>query len=160
MTVVHTSFEDFIYIILGLVWMIYSFYSAKKKQKAKKDSTSTKEDKPFLESIINEMGISTEQPEPIINPVVETDYANEVIEEPYSSEKENNLFSYDDEYETTSYSPPNNETTTKSVTSSPSVPYTEKSSNKHYAINKKSSQKRIDLRRAIIYSVILKKVYF
>jgi hypothetical protein len=159
MTTIYASFEDAIYIILGLVWVIYSFYNAKKKQKAKNNPSSTN-DKSFLESLINKMGGATENQEPSANSSNKTNYVDNVVEEEDYAEQEEAIFSYDDIYEKSNYSPPY-----EVVENEPAVITSTTSSKKNLTKpapipKKKNSKKRIDLRKAVIYSEILKKVYF
>ncbi len=160
MTTVHASFEDIIYIVLGLVWVIYSFYNAKKKQKAKASSSSTNNNKPFLESIINEMGISTEQPEATNDSINDLNHVDNIVEEEDYAEEEEPLFSYDDAYEKSNYSPPYEAVEDKPVAITNTVSSNNNFTDKKYVLKKKHAKKRIDLRKAVIYSEILKKVYF
>ncbi len=160
--VVHASFEDFIYIILGLAWVIYSAYNAKKKQKAKNNPAPASQNKSFLESVISEIGFPEEKPEPIPSSLSNDAYSNEddIDPEINPSTESAEIFSYDDEYEESNFNSSNdiieNEQVIKSnkITSNYIIP--KKDSN----LNKKTTKKRIDLRKAVIYSEILKKVYF
>ena len=160
--VVHASFEDFIYIILGLAWVIYSAYNAKKKQKAKNNPTPSSQNKSFLESVISEIGFPEEKPEPIPRSLSNDAYYNEddIDPEINPSIESTEIFSYDDESEESNFNSSNdiieNEQVIKSnkITSDYVIP--KKDSN----VNKKNTKKRIDLRKAVIYSEILKKVYF
>ncbi len=160
--VVYASFEDFIYIILGLAWVIYSAYNAKKKQKAKNNPAPSSQNKSFLESVISEIGFPEEKPEPITSSLSNDAYYNEEDIDPEinPSTESAEIFSYDDEYEEGNFNSSNdiieNEQVIKSnkIISNYIIP--KKDSN----LNKKTTKKRIDLRKAVIYSEILKKVYF
>ena len=165
--VVLASFEDFLYIILGLAWVIYSAYNAKKKQKAKNNPASAGKNKSFLDSIISEIGLPTEQPKPVDAKLEQDDEYHFDEDEPeiMPTHESQKLFSYDDEYEESNYTPPFNVVETETVVVSTKVGSTNVEIAKElkedvYTIKKKKSRKRIDLRRAVIYSVILKKVHF
>jgi len=167
MVVFTASFEDFIYIILGLVWVIYSAYNAKKKQNAKKNPAPARKNKSFLDSIISEFGLPSEQSQPI-NPKpkhVDENVIYDIEPEISANNEIQELYSYDDEYEESNYTPPYDVIETETVVSSNNIDSTivelvEKKKNKAYSIKKKVNRKRIDLRRAVIYSEILKKVHF
>jgi hypothetical protein len=165
--VVQASFEDFIYIALGLVWVIYSAYSAKKKQKAKNNPTSASKNKSFLETIIGEMGLPSAQTESDNRGQEEDDeYKFDVDESKITPSVEpQELYSYDDEYEESNYVDPYNVIETKTVVDTNNVDANivkipKELVDNDYTIKKKKSIRRIDLRRAVIYSVILKKVDF
>jgi len=165
--VVFASFEDFIYIVLGLVWVIYSAYSAKKKKEAKKNPVSASKNKSFLDSIISEMGLPSEKSESTNRESEHIDeYALDNIEPEISPVVEpQELYSYDDEYEESNYIPPYNVIETEPVIESSNadtvkVDVTKDFNENVYTIKKKDIRKRIDLRKAVIYSEILRKVHF
>jgi len=164
--VVYASFEDFIYIILGIAWVIYSAYNAKKKKNAKKNPASADKSKSFLDSIINELGIPTEQPEPVKSKLEQNDeYQFGDTESKIISDTEpQELFSYDDEYGKSNYIPPFDVTETETVVTSDDADTTiveiEEEFKKNVHTIEKKKIKRIDLRKAVIYSAILKKVHF
>tara|TARA_B100002003_G_C14119937_1_gene538626 strand:+ start:951 stop:1424 length:474 start_codon:yes stop_codon:yes gene_type:complete len=156
--IVQSSFEDFLYIILGLVWIIFSFYKAKKKKKEKEAPSQSGEKKSLVESLLNEMGLQDEEEEPhYVEPYQDTKKIepepNQVIDE-----KPEEVFSYDDYYEESNYNSKDDVIERKPV-----LPI--KNIDKAYKISEKSSStrkvgKNINLRKAVIYSEILKKVYF
>ncbi len=152
------SFEDFLYIIIGLLWIVFSFYNAKKKKNKKNEPAPKSEKKSILESLINEIGIQDNQPEPSLYKPSES--VDHIEDEPASElvEESEPVFSYDDYYEESNYNSPNDV-----IEKKPLLPIN-KIEDKNYRIKKasynKSSRKNIDLRKAVIYSEILKKVYF
>lgn len=164
--IVQASFEDFLYIALGLVWVIYSAYSAKKKKEAKNNPASVKKSKSFIETVISEMGYTAEQTAPVTESTPDnTSYIDDDFEEevaPY--EEPEKIFSYDDEYEESNYNPASNviETPLVDIDDEPIVEVSSNICPKEdaYIIKSKSRKKIIDLRKAVIYSVILKKVNF
>ena len=152
------SFEDFLYIIIGLLWVVYSFYNAKKKKDKKNAPAQTSGKKSILESLINELGIQDKQPEPSL--YQPSDDINHIEPEPVHVETEepSEVFSYDDYYEESNYN-----TIDNVIEKKPPLPMAK--IDEAYSLNKKSSSKKgvrnkIDLRKAVIYSEILKKVYF
>ena len=84
------SFEDIIYIIIGLLWVAFSFYNAKKKKNAKKVPTPANKQKSMLESLLNEIRDEDQKNDPsLYEPAQEIDQHEE---EPMHIEKE--IFSY------------------------------------------------------------------
>jgi len=165
--VVYASSEDFIYIILGIAWVVYSAYNAKKKKEAKKNPASANKNKSFLDSIISEMGLPSEKSEQTNKESEQIDeYAIDNIEPEITPIVEPQvLYSYDDEYEESNYTPPYNIIKTEPVIESSNADTVKidiaKNLNENiYTSKKKDNMKKIDLRRAVIYSAILKKVYF
>ncbi len=59
--IAHASFEDFLYIIAGIIWIAFSYYNAKKKKQAKKAAPPTSKKKSMLESLFDEIGQKGEQ---------------------------------------------------------------------------------------------------
>lgn len=160
--VIYASYEDYLYIIVGIVWIIFSYYNAQKKKKAKEANKPVENQKPsFLENLIDELGINTEE----TTPAYSDQYYEEddLIEKPSRSttptEKTQNdsakVFSYDDYYEESNYP----QQTDVNVNKRSQIDY-----NKTTTITetKKPTKrvKKVDLRKAIIYSEILKKKYF
>ena len=152
----HASFEDILYVIIGLLWVVFSVYNAKKKKDKKNAPAPKSEKKSILVSLMNEIGIKNEQPEPsYYQPSNDVDFPEpETV--PVQPEEQSEVFSYDDYYEESNYNPIDNV-----IEKKPMKPVKE---DKAYAINKKSSYRgvknKIDLRKAVIYSEILKRVYF
>ena len=151
------SFEDILYVIIGLLWVIFSVYNAKKKKEQKNAQAPKSEKKSILESLIDEIGIKNDQPEPSY--YQPSDDIDHIEPEPVSvpHEESSEAFSYDDYYEESNYNPIDNV-----IENKPPSPIAK--IDEVYAIKKKSSKKgvknKIDLRKAVIYSEILKKVYF
>ncbi len=152
------SFEDFLYIIVGILWIIFSFYNAKKKR-AKKNAPSQKsEKKSILDTLIDEIGLKDEQAEPsIYESDTNIDHIESEPDQPLPKET-HEVFSYDDYYEESNYN-----STVDVIEEKPSV-VKKVIEDDNYRIKKssviKKTRKNIDLKKAIIYSEILKKVYF
>lgn len=150
--VVSASFEDYLYILAGVVWLIFSFYKGKNKKKATSGSSSDNGKKSFLESFIEEIE-QQKVPDPIVYAPVE-ESLTDTDPMPVAEER---LFSYDDAVELS------NEYETSVVYKETEVKKEEKSSavlsevikNQKYKI-----QKRFDLRKAVIYSEIINPRYF
>lgn len=160
--IVYSSFEDFLYIIIGLVWIIFSFYKAKKKKQERESPTQTEENDSLVESILNEMGLQDEKEEhPFVEPShssidVEPEIEPEVSSSTYEENSE--VFSYDDIYEESNYNSIDDVIERKPVVPIGKI-------DEAYKISGSSSSnmkitKNFNLSKAIIYSEILKKVYF
>ncbi len=157
----YASFEDFLYIIIGLVWVIFSFYNAKRKKKAKEGKPTESQKNPILDSILSEFGIDTEEDNNYEKPLQENEQISALKDnsipqgESFSPEPEA-IFSYDDIYEESNYIPPTNVIDKKQTTAFESTSTITGSKN----LNLKKKVRKIDLRKAIIYSEILKKQHF
>ena len=170
--VAYASVEDFLYILIGIAWVIFSFYKAQKKKKApaKKQpqptkTQETKESPSFLDSLLDELGVEmeTEQKKNDEEPYIPYNYDEDLIEKTYVTEvqeeniqkKQSEVFSYDDIYEESNYTEVtdvNDKKKSAFETNTTSIFEDKKTSLK--------KQKKIDLRKAIIYSEILKRQYF
>jgi len=150
--VVKGSFEDFIYILAGLVWVAFSIYKGSQKQKKNKTTTNEEsKSKSTIEDIIgNILGVKEEevvyQEEERLDSENEAEKAETQVES-YPSE----VVSYDDKYEE------DNLLKEKTV-------YVQKDSivrvNKRPKESKpirKRKKPRFDVRKAIIYSEILNR---
>ncbi len=139
------SFEDFLYILVGLIWLAFSVYKGVKK---KKPQPSSKEEsskrKSALETMMEQFMV--EEPETIVyetpspDPVPQTD----------TDEK---IFSYDDIYEES------NQLETSAVYDRRPEPE-KKVVTKPESTRKKKKIRRFDVRKAVIYSEILNRRYF
>ncbi len=160
--IVKTSFEDFFYVALGLLWVVYSFYNAKKKKEAKNKTKSKYKNKSFFETIISELVPNELQPEPAIrkSTKVENIIEDNVKPDINTNGESVSLFSYNDEYEERNKEQSLNVTETEPVTII-SKRLSDKSNKKiEHSIKKNITRKRINLKQAVIYSEILKRVYF
>ena len=148
------SFEDIIYIIVGLLWVAFSFYNAKKKKNAKKGPVPTNKQKSMLESVLSEMGYEDNKNDSALSePVQEVYHEDEPIPEAAAK-----IFSYNDYYEES-----NSESTIDVITQELNTPIRAVDDNlTKIKINStiKKTKNKIDLRKAVIYSEILKRVYF
>lgn len=142
------SFEDYFYILAGLVWVAFSIYKSVQKKKAKGNPNEKVKKKSVLETLMDEFLEKGEQkvPEPI---VLEADPEELNLEE----ETEEKTFSYDDIYEKSNYNEvlgvyeKKSETKAKLKTNLKTLPKSRKTS-------------RFNLRKAVIYSEILNRPHF
>lgn len=157
--VMYASYEDYLYILLGIVWVIFSYYKAQSKKKAKESQNSNKESKPsFLETLINEMGLKAEEEPVYADPVYGDDIPIEKSQTSSINEDDNitsKVFSYDDYYEESNYSPTSDVNDKKPTIKDVKVTTTISRNN-----TSKNMVRKVDLKKAIIYSEILKKRYF
>jgi hypothetical protein len=159
------SVEDFIYILIGIIWIAFSIYKGfKSSQKKKTEPThydETYEEEPesssgdqakksvfdsFLEEIMSEK-------EPAPKPV-EVEKKAEKTPTRYEDLAEKEPFSYDDFYEERNYIEPSDVYDDKGTATRPTK-QTELVT--HLQRRRKP---RIDLRKAVIYSEILNRRYF
>jgi len=160
--VVYASVEDFLYILVGIAWVAFSYYNAQKKKRAKESKNPSEKRKPsFLETLIDEAGFKTEEETPVYaDPYLEND---SVIEEnngnSFQDESEENysqeVFSYDDYYEESNYQARSDVKDKKQSLKNDVVTTTISDKNKS-----KNKVRKVDLRKAVIYSEILEKKYF
>lgn len=152
------SFENILYVIIGLLWVAFSFYNAKKKKDKKNALVPKSEKKSIIESLINEIGLQDQQSEPVYDQPSDDIDQQEPEPVQIQAEEPTEIFSYDDDYEESNFNPAEHV-----IGKKPTAPIIKKE--EVSTINKKSSsikgvKNKIDLRKAVIYSEILKKVYF
>ena len=142
------SYEDIIYIVIGILWIAYSIYKgtqkAKNKGKAAEPVESTKPKKSvfesFLDDIIIEEGQDPYAPQPdIIEP--------EVIEK-----EEDKVFSYDDYYEEGNHRE-------RGAKKDKRIEPTIKFERDKKLDPSKRKKPRFNLRKAVVYSEILNRRY-
>lgn len=156
----YASFEDYLYIIAGIIWIAFSFYNAKKKKQAKKTSAPKNKQKSLLESLFDEIGVKDDPKDSIYSEPIQDTYENEPgIEsenEPVMVDEPEKVFSYDDLYEEGNYNPVSDVIERKSSTTLREISATD------YKIRSsvKKKRKKINLRKAVIYSEILNKPKF
>jgi hypothetical protein len=159
--VVYASVEDFLYILAGILWVAFSFYNSKRKKDAKKGKQKEKSSSPLIDSLLEELGMETEkQPEKVSTSHTESgdlilQTKSEPIQEVNPSIEPQNIFSYDD------YFDKSNDTPMADVIEK----YGSTDDQDQGLILKeldpfKKTSKKIDLRKAVIYSEILRKQYF
>ena len=147
------SFEDYIYILVGIVWIAYSIYKGTQKSKSKQNKQNETEPvekkKSVFETFLDKI-IVEEKPLPY--DVAENEEV--IFDDVEIADKPDKVFSYDDYYEESNFQSDSNvfenkvETETKikqEIGKSPSV---------------KRKNPRIDLRKAVVYSEILNRRYF
>lgn len=149
------SFEDFIYIIIGLVWIVFSIYKGAQKNKARKKTTTPSDPESkkttsifdsFLENIMKDEEATTFEPVEL-----QPNKDEEVEIKKVESEK---IFSYDDLVEESNYLSKTDVYEEKAVTTS--------TLNQELRTHLKQAKTkpRFDLRKAIIYSEILNRPDF
>ncbi len=146
------SFQDFFYILIGIIWIAFSIYQGQKKRKQKSSTPhSTEKKKSFFETLLDEVTEKNQQYEEISDS--ESKPEPEFIE-PLDNTFEEKKFSYDDYYEERNYKEAEdvlikNEPLTKSAFDNPLKPSC-----------KRTRKLRFDLKKAVIYSEIIKPKYF
>jgi hypothetical protein len=72
--------EELLPLIIGILWLVYTFYTRGKKKKAPGDAPPKAKEKPsFLEQLLSAEGLQVSSPEPVD---YEEDFAYELEEEP------------------------------------------------------------------------------
>lgn len=151
------SFEDFIYIIIGLVWIAFSIYKGAQKNKAqKKTNTPSDSDSKestsifdsFLENLMKDEDATTFEP-------VELQQKKDEKVDIIKPENEK-IFSYDDLVEESNY------LYETDVYEEQAVKTTTPTLNQELRTHLKQTKTkpRFDLRKAIIYSEILNRREF
>jgi len=76
--------EELLPLIIGVLWLLYTFYSKSQKKKARERSASpgnkTNEKPSFLEQLLANKGIQLESPEPL-------EYEEDIIDEPFETQE-------------------------------------------------------------------------
>ena len=163
--VVYASVEDFLYILAGIFWVVFSFYNSKRKKNAKivKQNDKPKEESShsLINSLMEEMGLETvKQPEQVSEPHLETEgiiikSESEPIQDVNSTVEPQNIFSFDDSYEESNDIP-----MADVIEKYGQIGDQEQDSILNDSITYEKRSKKFDLRKAIIYSEILRKQYF
>lgn len=142
------SFEDYFYILVGLIWVAFSIYKGMQKKKSKQATGDQVKKKSVLETLMDEFLEKEQQiqPEPII-------YEAPIDDELNKEKAGDEPFSYDDIYEKSNYNEADELYTKKPV---------DKSKLKANLNLPRKTRKRtqFDLRKAVIYSEILNRRYF
>lgn len=144
------SFEDFLYIIIGLVWIGFSIYKAQQKKKAATQrGGNVKKEKSFFDNLmsefINEEPSNLYQTPPNEAPPVKNTERRET--------RADKIFSYDDMYEES------NDMSEISVFEKKPAKQAEFAEEIKAKQRVKKRKPRIDLRKAVIYSEILNRKY-
>ena len=146
--IVKGSYEDIIYIVIGILWIAYSIYKGTQKAKSKgKTAEPVESEEPkksvfesFLDDIIVEEGQDPYAPQP------------DVIEEQVVEKKKEKVFSYDDYYEEGKY---RERVADKDIKIEPTIKF-ERDKKLDPSKRKKP---RFNLRKAVVYSEILNRRY-
>ena len=144
------SFEDFIYILIGIIWIAFSIYQGKKKRQKSTQPTSEKK-KSFFDTLLEEVAKENQQAEQTLDIQLESDPEPP---KPVVNTIDDYKFSYDDYYEESNYE----EADEVNMHEGPldKSPITQKLT----SFSGKKRKIRFDLRKAVIYSEILKPRYF
>ncbi len=148
------SFEDYLYILIGVVWVAVSIYKGAQKRKKAASAPSSSEPeqkKSFIDAFLEEF---EEKQTPIYEEPKPDDF-EELSTRPIQAEAENidenYVFSYDDQYEESNVNEYDDvykkEPETIIRTQELSKPV------------KRRKKRRLDLRRAVIYSELLRRPY-
>lgn len=149
------SFEDIIYIVIGIVWIAYSIYKGTQKAKSKKtkpvdEGVPEKKTKSVFESFFDDILVENKQ-----QPYAEEAEEFPVKEEPLIvQDTSEEVFSYDDYYEES-----NQQNRIDVYEDKVETQADLKREIQVKPINKKKKP-RIDLRKAVVYSEILNRRYF
>lgn len=148
------SFEDYIYILVGVVWIAYSIYKGSQKNKSKQAKKHTTGDnapkKSIFQSFIDEVLVE-EKPVPL-TPASEDQIQEEIVFE--VPEKKETIYSYDDIYEESNFKEDTD------VFEDKAEVQIVKNQKSNILSSIKQKKPRIDLRKAVVYSEILNKRYF
>ena len=153
--IVKGSFEDIIYIVIGVAWIAYSIYKGTKKSKegaAKRKSNSKPQEKKksVFETFFDKILV---EEKPVPYEPVDDDVE---IDDGGVSEKtvEKKVFSYDDYYEES------NLQRVDSINEKSAASQSQRKRDLKDTPSKKRKKPRIDLRKAVVYSEILNRRYF
>jgi len=151
------SFEDWIYVLAGLVWVAFSIYKGSQKQKKSKAGGSEDvKKKSTIEELLGEFLNVKEEARVYSQPEDEMVTENLVFDETTTEDKQSvtskqKVFSYDDEFEEGNFSEENRVY----------IPETKDKDKVAVEKNRKSYRRkrkpRFNVRKAIIYSEILNR---
>lgn len=148
------SFEDYIYILVGIVWIAYSIYKGIQKNKSKQAKKHTTGDNPpkksLFQSFIDEVLVE-EKPLPY-TPDSDDQIQEEIVFD--VPEKKETIFSYDDIYEESNFKEDID------VHEDKAEVQIAKNQKTNILSSVKQKKPRIDLRKAVVYSEILNRRYF
>ncbi|HEY9114125.1 MAG TPA: hypothetical protein VIN10_05455 [Bacteroidales bacterium] len=144
------SFEDFLYIFIGLIWIGFSIYKAQQKKKAAaQGQTSTRKEKSFIENLMSEF-----LNEDTVDPYEVSSEKSELPKADSSKEtRTRKVFSYDDYYEESNGKQDFDVFEKKPEKSALIAEEVKVYPRKH------KRKPKIDLRKAVIYSEILNRKY-
>lgn len=151
------SFDDYLYILIGIIWVAFSIYKGIQKKKAtsnspqeKQSESQTEPKKSFFDDFLNQI-IVEEETTPYKSVTVEEADLEPVFEDKGAEEK---IFSYDDVVEESNFAEENSVYEIKPATEN----FIQQDLKSH--LKSKKGQTRFDLRKAVIYSEILNRRYF
>lgn len=159
------SVEDFIYILIGIVWIAFSIYKGIKGSQKKKSEQLATEDsnhdqterasetsvkKSVFDSFLEEITRDDEVIPPIPEEVIEEKKHTARFTDNVSAQP----FSYDDFYEESNYKSKTDVYDDERAATKPTK------QKELYTYLQKRRRPRIDLKKAVIYSEILNRRYF
>lgn len=151
------SFEDYLYILLGIIWVAFSIYKGVQKKKSLSKSPENTEPaesqepkKSFFDDFLNQI-ITENEPVPYEPVVEEQAFSDTVISDKAEEEK---IFSYDDVAEESNFK---EENSVYEIEPAAEIGFQQELQSH---LKGKNKQSNFDLRKAIIYSEILNRRYF
>jgi len=141
------SFEDFFYILIGLIWVGFSIYKGMQKKKQQQSPAGEAKKKSVLETLMDEFLENGEAARPA--PVVDEE-PSETVD--FKDETKSEVFSYDDIYEESNYNEVSEVYEQKTETKS------KLKTNLKVPVKRKKHT-RFNLKKAVIYSEILNRRY-
>jgi len=154
--VYQASFQDILFILAGLAWVGYSAYrGSKKKGRASQGgaTNSSSKKKSVFEELLAQYTNEEAERQEVANPLNEAYAATQEVQSEITSNDEH-VFSYDDYYEEGDGSEPTSDSTLPQQAVVRQIKADAKTPKKQ-----KISRKSFDLRKAFIYSEILKQKY-
>jgi len=156
------SYEDLIYILIGVIWIGYSIYKGVMKSKEHKPAGKVKpaktKSKSFLDTFLEELTEQGEKPTEMeyIPPEKEKITEKEFVAESYTETKngKEKILSYDDYDEKSNFKKATDVYDTSAETGVEVVKIEE------FREEPKKRKATIDLKKAVIYSEILNPRYF
>lgn len=151
------SFEDYLYILIGLIWVAFSIYKGVQKKKSLSESPQKAEPadskepkKSFFDDFLNQI-ITENEPVPYEPLVEEQAFSDTAITDKAQEEK---IFSYDDVVEESNFK---DENSVYEIEPAVEIGFQQELQSH---LKGKNKQSKFDLRKAIIYSEILNRRYF
>jgi hypothetical protein len=141
------SFEDFFYILVGLIWVAVSIYKGMQKKKSQNAPAEKVKKKSVLETLMNEFLEEEKpvQPETIV-------YQAPSQDTNFEEEEKTEVFSYDDIYEQSNYNEVSEVNTIKTEAK------TKRRTDLKVPVRTRKKQ-HFNLKKAVIYSEILNRRY-
>ena len=148
------SYEDLIYILIGVLWVAYYIYKGVNKNKTRQTVSGKQSGKPraknFFETFLDEIATQDEKPMEYAPQDIET----KTVAEKRDENRGDKNFSYDDYYEESNFQEG------KEVYQSDTNVKEARVEEVETVRKPKQKKMQIDIRKAVIYSEILNPRYF